>query len=165
MWVTGINCSFFTSVPVPMVVQQVNVLLRHVGETTLPNRTVATRWGWAFQWGMWTRGRHVFSVADLYRRWGLLSAFTSTIIHRHYAPVIRGEPSGQAKQAMLALFTLSLFVPFTLCLNILYFNYFKGIFHTFICVFMNLLTSRRWVWSRGKLTSPLQAEDTPACRP
>ena len=25
---------------------------------------------------------------------------------------------------------------------------------------MNLLTSRRWVWSRGMLSSPLQAEDT-----
>ena len=52
--------------------------------------------------------------------------------------IIRGEPSGQATQALLALFTLSLLVPFTLCLNTLYFNYFKGIFHTFICVFMNL---------------------------
>ena len=30
---------------------------------------------------------------------------------------------------------------------------------------MNLLTSRRWVWSRGMLSSPLQGEDTPACRP
>ena len=70
----------------------------------------------------------------------------------------RGEPSGQATQALPALFTLSLFVPFTLCLNTLYFNYFKVIFHTFICVFMNLLTSSRWVWSRGMLSSPLQAE-------
>ena len=43
----------------------------------------------------------------------------------------RGEPSGQATQALLALFTLSLLVPFNLCLNISYFNYFKGIFHTF----------------------------------
>ena len=79
--------------------------------------------------------------------------------------IFRGEPSGQATQALLALFTLSLLVQFTLCLNTLYFNYFKGIFHTFICVFMNLLTSRRWVCSRGMLSSPLQAEDTPACRP
>ena len=30
---------------------------------------------------------------------------------------------------------------------------------------MNLLTSRRWVWSRGMLPSPLQTEDTPACSP
>ena len=51
----------------------------------------------------------------------------------------RGEPSGQATQALLALFILSLLAPFTVCLNTLYFNYFKGIFHTFICVFMNLL--------------------------
>ena len=26
-------------------------------------------------------------------------------------------------------------------------------------------TSHRWVWSSGMLSSPLQAEDTPACRP
>ena len=36
---------------------------------------------------------------------------------------------------------------------------------SYICVFMNLLTSRRWIWSRGMLSSPLQAEDTTACRP
>ena len=66
------------------------------------------------------------------------------------------SPSGQATQALLALFNL--------CLNTLYFNFFKGIFHTFICVFMTLLTSRRCVCSRGMLSS-LQAEDTPACRP
>ena len=30
---------------------------------------------------------------------------------------------------------------------------------------MNLLTSRRRVWSRGTLSSRLQAADTPACRP
>ena len=77
----------------------------------------------------------------------------------------RGEPSRQATQALLALFTVSLLVPFTLCLNTLHFNYFKGIFHTFICVFMNLLTIRHWVWSREMLSSTLQAEDTPACRP
>ena len=77
----------------------------------------------------------------------------------------RDEPSGQSKQALLALFTVSLLVPFTVCLNILYFNYFKGIFHTFIFRFMNLLTSRRWVWSREMLSSPLQAEDTPASWP
>ena len=52
---------------------------------------------------------------------------------------IRGEPSGQATQALLALYTLSLLSPFTLCLNILYFNYFKGIFHTFICVLWTYL--------------------------
>ena len=44
--------------------------------------------------------------------------------------VIRGEPSGQATQALLALFTLSLLVTFILCLNVLHFYYFKGIFHT-----------------------------------
>ena len=75
-----------------------------------------------------------------------------------------GKLPGQATQALLALFTLSLLITFTVCLNILYFNYFKGFFHTFICVFMNLLTSRRWVWGRGMLSSPLQAEDTPACK-
>ena len=69
------------------------------------------------------------------------------------------------RQALFALCTLSLLASFTLCLNILYCNYFKGIFHTFICVFMNLLTGHRWVWSRGMLSSPLQAEETPACRP
>ena len=42
----------------------------------------------------------------------------------------RGDPSGQATQALLALVTLSLVVPFTPCVNILCFNYFKGIFHT-----------------------------------
>ena len=46
-------------------------------------------------------------------------------------PMVRGEPSGQASQALL--------VPFTL--NTSYFNCFKGIFHMFIYV----LTSHDWV--------------------
>ena len=64
----------------------------------------------------------------------------------------RGELSGQATQALLALFTLSLLVTFILCLNVLHFNYFKGIFHTFICVFMNLLAA---VWFEAEECCPL----------
>ena len=54
----------------------------------------------------------------------------------------RGEPSGQATQALLALFTLSLLVPFPLCLNTLYFNYLKQFFiHLFVFLWIYLLVA------------------------
>ena len=82
----------------------------------------------------------------------------TVMVSRKLRDPSRGEPSGQATQPLLPVFTI--------CLNISYFNYFKGILHTFICVlWTNLLTSRRWVWSRGMLSSLLQAEDTPTGRP
>ena len=40
----------------------------------------------------------------------------------------RGEPSGHAMQALLAIFTLSLYSPFIVCLYILYFNILKEFF-------------------------------------
>ena len=131
------------------------------------------QWSWAiFQRGLLSRDGTSLWFLMRRIRWDPLPQLQRfrNFLYARNVPCIetdgnRDEPSGQATQALLALFTLSLFAPFTLCLNSSYFNYFKGIFHKFICLFMNLLTSRRWVWSRGMLSSPLQADDIPACRP
>ena len=53
--------------------------------------------------------------------------------------------------------------PITLCLNTLHFNYFKGIFHTFLCVFMYLQAATGYRTEEFR-PPPLQAIDTPACR-